>query len=258
MIDMRCILTHRAYPCVVEKFEASFDKEKLNCKEYWFAFKDLQSKISYNKCPICEVTFNQYPNKTNTATLDHFRPKDIDMYPDLKCEPKNYLLMCSLCNNIYKDNKFPLIDDRQRFKNEEPLLFNPIDKNPLDFFKLAFLETPIGGVMQLEPKNSDKDSYEHKISERTIKMFSLRYCNEDSCQYKRTEWNQEKKENESINVTQVSNHILREHYRNFIELSKARSNKKSLALFFKDENRKKELEKYGFFRFIMKEQFSIN
>ena len=255
MIDMRSVFTHIAYPCTVKKFEASFDKNKLNCEEYWFAFTDLQEKISNNRCPICEVKLTNIPNKTNTHTLDHFRPKAKDMYPNLKCEPNNYLLMCSLCNNTYKEDKFPLIDET---KEEEPLLFNPTDENPLNFFKLVFIKTTDGGILELEPKSNISD-IQSKRSIAMIKMFSLSYCNEESCTHKRKERLTPRGKMESINVTKVSNKILRKHHDTFIKLAIAinNKNKKAYALILRDNNRKKELEEYGFYKFIMKKQFTI-
>ncbi len=267
MIDMRRFFTHRAYPCVVKKFEEKFDRDKLNCKDYWFAFTDLQKKISNNRCPICEVKLTNTPNKTNTHTLDHFRPKAKDMYLYLKCEPKNYMLMCSLCNNTYKEDKFPLIDETKRVVNakkiedtreEQPLLFNPTEENPLDFFTLVFIKTTDGGVLELEPK-SNLSEIQHQRSIAMIKMFSLSYCNEKSCTHKRKERLIPRGKMEPINVTKVSNKILRKNYDDFIKLAQAIQNKdkKAYALIVSNKNRKKKLEKYGFFNFIMKKQFSI-
>jgi hypothetical protein len=54
---------------------------------------------------------------------------------------------------------------------------------------------------------------------------------------------------------------LRKHYNNFIELAKEvnkaveTKNKKSLSLFLQKDNRQKELQKYGFYKFILKKQF---
>ena len=240
MIDMRRYFTHKAYPCMVDKFNVSFDKTKLDCDDYWFTFTDLQRKISNNRCPICEVALSEYPNKTNTATLDHFRPKADNLYPHLRCEPKNYILMCSLCNSTYKKDTFPLNH------NQQPLLFNPTEENPLDFFELAFREkTPIGGLLELKRKSDiSKDSHQYKICETMIKMFGLGYC--------------EKYTHPSNEVKQCRVEILTQHYNTFIELARATSkSKRDLALFFRDKNRITELKKYGFFNFIMKNQFTI-
>ena len=109
---MRTFLSHQDYSSMVSEFNKSFDE--TSCDEYWSCFKDLQKSISNDKCPICEVELTNNPNKTNTATLDHFRPKKVDKYPFLKCDPENYLLMCHLCNSNYKEDKFPLFDESKR------------------------------------------------------------------------------------------------------------------------------------------------
>ncbi|CAA6806886.1 MAG: Unknown protein [uncultured Sulfurovum sp.] len=270
MIDMRGFFRHRAYPCVVDKFKTSFDRTKLNCDDYWFVFTDLQKRISNDKCPICEVKLTDKPNRTNTATLDHFRPKSKEMYPHLKCIPENYILMCSLCNTTYKEDIFPLFDESKRAteakiikdtKHEQPLLFNPTEIDPLHFFELAFRQTQQGGTLELKRNNKtipkDKDSYEYQQCHKMITMFGLGYCHKDNRTDTRKERNLETGKMETIVVQECRIDILTKHYGTFIELAKARSNKKSLALFFKDKNRKNELKKYGFFRFIMKNQFTI-
>lgn len=276
MIDMRSYFTHRAYPCIVKEFEDAFDKDKLKCKEYWFAFKDLQSRISHNKCPICEVELTDIPNKTNTATLDHFRPKAKAMYPDLKCEPKNYILMCSLCNNTYKNDQFPLFDETKRTKGaknildtraEQALLFNPTEVDPLDFLELVFIQTQQGGILELKRNTNtipkDKTSYKYQQCKIMIKMFGLGYCHKDIRLDTRNERNLETDEMETISVKACRVDILNKHYGIFIELAKEvkqaikTKNNQPLLRFLKEKNRKQDLEKYGFYRFIMKNQFSI-
>ena len=267
---MRSYFTHKAYPCVVDKFNASFNEDKLNCDDYWYAFTDLQRKISKNKCPICEIELTDIPNKTNTATLDHFRPKAQEMYPFLRCVPENYILMCSLCNTTYKGDLFPLIDESKRAtgskniddtKEEEALLFNPTEKDPLYFFELSFIQTQQGGILELKRNSKtiskDKNDYEYKQCTEMIEMFGLGYCHKDTRTDTRKEYNSKTKKMEILLVKKCRVDILTDHYNTFIELAKARSDKKSLALFLKNKNRKNELKKYGFFRFIMKNQFSI-
>jgi len=247
MIDMHSYFTHKAYPCMVKKFKNSFDEEKLDCDDYWFTFTDLQKKISNNKCPICEVELNEFPNKINSATLDHFKPKDQDKYPHLKCEPENYLLMCSLCNNTYKKNYFPLYISNDEY-NGKALLMNPTQENPLDYFELIFKQSTQGGILELKRKSTiPKNSYKYKVCETMIKLFGLGYCHK----------NIHPNDNPNKEIRECRIDILSKHYTTFIELAKARENKKSLALFFKDENRVNELRKYGFFDFVIKNQFRI-
>ena len=273
---MRGYFSHRAYPCMVNKFKASFDENKLNCNDYWFIFKDLQRRISNNKCPICEVKLTNKKDRTNTATLDHFRPKAKEMYPYLKCIPENYILMCSLCNTTYKEDIFPLIDESKRAitsktiddtKEEQSLLFNPTEKDPLHFFELAFIQTQQGGILELKRNSQtiskDKNNYEYKQCTKMIEMFGLGYCHKDTRTDTRKERNLKTDEMETISVRECRIDILTEHYGRFIELAKEvkkaikTKNKKSLSLFLNTKNRKQELKEYGFYEFIMKNQFSI-
>lgn len=253
MINMRGYFTHEEYQSSVDTFREKFNQD--GCDDYWSIFTKLQQEISNNKCPICEVELTNNPNKTYTATLDHFRPKDQNMYPYLKCEPENYILMCSLCNSTYKDNAFPLLNESKRAIDakkvddtisEEPLLFNPTERDPLDFFVLAFRQTAQGGIVELKrnpiiPKNS----YEFQICDTMIKTFGLGYCEK----YPHP--------NNDAKICRIN--ILTKHYTTFIEMAKAidEKNQKALALILSDQNRKNELEKYGFFKFMIKKQFTI-
>ncbi len=163
MIDMQGVFSHTDYADTVGQFKDS------NCN--WSVFKELHKEVANNKCPICEVELDMNGCIGSSATIDHFRPQAEDMYPYLKCEPKNYILMCSLCNTRYKESKFPLVDESKRAvtattieetHDEQPLLFNPAEKKPLDFFELAFRQTEIGNILELKRKKSiSKDSYDY-------------------------------------------------------------------------------------------------
>lgn len=246
MIDMGEIFTHSDYPDIIDKFNAS------SCD--WSLFQDLHKNISNNKCPICEVELSGRVKSFDSATIDHFRPKASNMYIKLRCEPRNYILMCRLCNENYKKSNFPLLDESKRaygatsmngVQHEEPLLFNPAEENPIDFFELAFRVTAQGGILELKRKPSIlKGSYEYKRCETMIKLFDLGYCH--------------KNVNSSNQVKGCRIDILAKHYKTFIGLAKSSSNKKTLFLFLKDKNRIDELKKYGFFGFIMKKQFVIH
>ncbi|MEA1953717.1 MAG: hypothetical protein U9O24_04950 [Campylobacterota bacterium] len=248
MIDMRSVFTHTNYSSTVDKFKLS------DCN--WSIFQDVHKDVSNNKCPICEVELSTQPSSQYLATIDHFRPKATDMYPDLRCEPKNYILMCKLCNEKYKKSKFPLYDETKRVcsakcindvKDEKPLLFNLIEEDPLYFFELVFKQTAIGGILELKRNSKtiakDKTDYNYMRCQEMIDLFGLGNCHKDI------------HPNKEIKECRID--ILTKHYIIFIDLAKARGNKKSLALFLKDENRINELKKYGFFQFIMKNQFVI-
>jgi len=246
MIDMRGVFIHLDYPNTISKFNSS------SCD--WSLFQKLHKNVSNNKCPICEVELSNKVNAFDSATIDHFRPKASSKYSGLKCEPRNYILMCGLCNENYKKSDFPLLDESKRayhatsmgqVQNEDPLLFNPTEEDPLDFFELAFRITEQGGILELKRKPSIiKNSYKYKRCEAMIQLFGLGYCHKNI--------------HPSTEVKNCRIDILTKHYKTFIELAKSLSDKKTLALFFKDKNRIDELKKYGFFKFIMNSQFIID
>ncbi len=256
MIDMRGIFSHSEYADTVEKFEEYKLCEASICR--WSIFKKLHKDIAHNKCPFCETTLDTTA-LNSSGTIDHFRPQAMDMYPDLKCEPKNYILMCNLCNTRYKESKFPLVDKSKRAtqakmmeetEEEQPLLFNPAEENPLYFFELAFRQTEKGGILELkERKNLSKDSYAYQRSEAMINLFGLGYVNEDI------------HPDEEAKELRVD--ILTAHYEAFIELAQAvkkaikTGDKKPLALFVRDKNRTEMLKEYGFYQFLLNEQFDI-
>ena len=242
---MQGIFSHSDYKGTVNQFNHS------DCD--WSLFQSLHKNVSNNKCPICEVELNNIPNNAYSATIDHFRPKAKDMYPYLKCDPDNYILMCSLCNSRYKKSQFPLIRETKRAKtikeiaNEQPLLFNPAKEQALNFFELAFRQTPIGNILELKRKNNiPKGSYQYQRCEAMIRLFGLGYIHKNI---------HPDKEAKNLRVD-----ILTAHYETFIELARAikDNNKKSFSLILKAKNRKKELEKYGFYHFLLNKQFCID
>ncbi len=247
MIDMRGIFSHTNYNVTVNAFRGS------TCK--WSIFQELHKSVSNNKCPICEVELVKTQNHHYSATIDHFRPKAVDMYPHLKCEPKNYILMCTLCNNRYKGAKFPLVDESKRAtgaktieetREEQPLLFNPAEEEPLYFFELVFRQTEAGNILELHIKKTiTESSYDYLRCEEMIKLFGLGYVHENI------------HPDEKIKKLRLD--VLTAHYEIFIQLATAinDNNKKSFALILKDKNRKEVLEKYGFFQFLITKQFSI-
>ncbi len=254
MIDMRGVYIHPDYTDTVENFECLMRSQGGDCN-HWGVFKELHKDVANNKCPICEVELDVEGRIGSSATIDHFRPQAEDMYPYLKCEPKNYILMCSLCNSRYKQSKFPLVDESERAvaattieetHTEQPLLFNPAEEKPLFFFELAFRKTEIGNILELKRNNAiSKDSYEYRRCEAMIKLFGLGYIHKNI---------HPDKETKNLRVD-----ILTSHYETFIQLAQVIKNKdkKSFALIMSDKNRKEELQKYGFFQFLLKKQFHI-
>ncbi len=192
MINMSSLHKHPDYSNALDKFKRS-QKEKK-----WSLFKDVQLVVSKNKCPVCECpldgTLERKSNNGTTLlapTIDHFRPQDL--YPKLKHDHENYILMCSDCNNAYKGCKFPLHSSTQNrnttaektsnITDEKPLVVNPIYDNLFDLFKLVFRQTISGKkVLELIPK--EQSGYLYEKAKETIKIFSLGNCEEPSHAHK--------------------------------------------------------------------------
>ena len=145
MIDMSSLYEHDDYQDSLDKFNIS------SCK--WSSFITVHLKVSSNRCPICEYLFDENSeirrdNKNGDnlliPTIDHYRPKKAGLYPFLKCDHTNYLLMCFECNSSYKKSKFPLYNSKTRatnkneLVNEKPLIVNPITDDVYELFILVF------------------------------------------------------------------------------------------------------------------------
>lgn len=100
-------------------------------RHYSDAKADLD-KVQHSKCAYCECQLNG-----DFGDIDHYRPKTT--YPWLLTEWSNLLLTCSTCNRTYKNDAFPLEDERQRdtahqdISRERPLLINPYDEDPAQY-----------------------------------------------------------------------------------------------------------------------------
>ena len=256
MIDMSKLYEHEDYEDALESFNSREDIN--NCDHtHWSLFKDIHLSISKNRCPICECLLNNTvtrPTNNNpsdtaytvTATIDHFRPQEY--YSFLRCNHKNYLLMCSECNNIYKGNSFPIYDNSERATNEseienEPhLIVNPITDNLLELFVLVFKQTSSGKcILELKPK--EDSGYKHEKALETIKLFGLGDCEIN------------RHSNDNVHNCRIS--ILESHFGvffNFVKALKEGDKRKSLLEL---RNNKNKFEKYGFFDFIKNNQFEI-
>ena len=246
MINMSTLYGHDDYQNALNSFNIS------RCK--WSSFTEVQMKVSKNKCPICECaldnSINRPSKKGNTtikATVDHYRPQDL--YAFLECDHKNYLLMCSECNNIYKGSDFPLHSstpkraiDEEKLVNEKPLIVNPIYDDLLELFILVFRRTSSGkNVLELKPKETAGYLYEKALE--TIKLFGLGDC--------------ETNRHNNVNVYNCRIRVLEGHFGIFYEFVKAlkegNRQKASLELRVHKEN----FETYGFYEFIKQNQFKI-
>jgi hypothetical protein len=252
MIDMRSLYSHADYTSYLNDFSNSFT-EKCDY-ESWSIFKPLHLEITNNKCPICECTLDGSVTRATRdnretslrATIDHFRPKFL--YNFLKCDNRNYLVMCSDCNNVYKGEEFPLYQDGNRAENmidivnERPLLVNPINDDILELFDLVFKRVGSNkNVLELQPKTSlDPNSYLYEKAQKTIEIFGLGNCSSM---------------NENNNVQKCRIDILESHFGIFYEFAKAllRGDKITVNLLLNEH--KSTYISYGFFEFLKKKQF---
>jgi len=248
MIDMRSLHSDSDYNTALANFNSS------NCK--WTKFKDVHLKISKYKCPICECNLNnteegiEQNGRFMKFSIDHYRPKDSNLYPLLKCDHKNYLLMCSDCNGCYKGNQFPLFssgnvrDTTSRttdsITTEKPLIVNPIYDDLLELFILVFKLTPSGKkVLELKPKETT--GYLYEKAKKTIRLFSLGNCEIDVHSSPSVQ---------NCRITLHNKHFNR--FYNFIQALIDKDQKAALV-----ELKSKGLKNYGFYAFIEKQQFKI-
>jgi len=117
---------------------------------YWTA-DDVKEKLwtmHRGKCCYCE----RKRDMKRESDVEHFRPK-AEVTDDqthkgywwLAYDWDNYLLSCKTCNQTYKKNWFPLIDENQRAKgpeddidNEQPFFINPAEEDPEDYISFEW------------------------------------------------------------------------------------------------------------------------
>ena len=243
MIDMSALYEHSEYQDALDIFNSS------SCK--WSLFIDVNMKVSKNRCPICEYFFDENSqisrddkNGKNliVPTIDHYRPKKDGLYPFLKCDHTNYLLMCFECNSSYKKSNFPLFNSTTRATNinelveEQPLIVNPIIDDVYELFTLVFKQTNSGRkVLELRPR--EKSGYLYDKALETIKVFGLGNCEK----YKHSV--------ETIHNCRIA--VLVSHFGQFYNFAKIMNSVK------KEQFREKIKNSSGFLQFIYREQFEI-
>jgi len=255
---MNKIHAHHEFDRVNLEFEENKKLMKTNCG--WTIFMPLHKKITNNRCPICEDELDQENERHTGSSIDHFRPKRNekndkqvkDAYAFLECEESNYILMCKGCNEDYKKSKFPLdtdyvATDLQQLSSEKPLLLNVREEDPLDYFELVFTEKylPLPILELKRKKDIPKDSYEYRKAEETINFFGLGKCHK-----------LEPKAGKKVLCENFENRVftLAKHYEALIRLAKAIQDEKDFEELI---NENPKLVEYGFFRFLINKQFSI-
>lgn len=137
---------HEAYDAGQREFE--FKSSTYGAK----SVKNTLIKAQHKKCCFCESKITH----TSYGDVEHFRPKggtrqqaddDLDKpgYYWLAYDWSNLFLSCTLCNQLYKRNLFPLVDPSKRAKShhddvsqESPLFIDPSEDDPQEH--IAFRE----------------------------------------------------------------------------------------------------------------------
>ena len=247
MIDMSGVYGHKDYETTLDEFNSS------RCK--WSLFEDIHIEIANNRCPICECKLDgtvTRPSKrgitTITATIDHYRPQR--HYAFMRCEPSNYLLMCSECNNIYKGSEFPIhgsssirATNIDEIENEKPLIVNPIYDDLLELFILVFKRKDNGEELLLELKPKETTGYLYEKAVETIKLFGLGNC--------------EINRHSNPTVYNCRIEILMSHFGVFYEFAKALKEGNKLKAKLEFDRKKEVLKSYGFYQFLIRKQFEI-
>lgn len=109
--------------------------------------KNLLQKAQYCKCAFCETDIGS----GSYGDIEHFRPKrgyqqssrskfQRPGYYWLVYDWDNLLLSCSVCNQSFKKNLFPLADHRRRARThrddiniEDPIFINPTKEDPANY-----------------------------------------------------------------------------------------------------------------------------
>lgn len=253
MIKMSGLYSNPSYSKALARFNATRN---------WSVFKNVHMAVSKHKCPICECaldgtvtrTSNNNSNTTLVATIDHYRPKDLHLYPNLQFDHENYILMCSDCNNAYKGNQFPLhsstpirnilATSTRAITNELPLIVNPIFDNIFDLFKIVLKYTTSGKkVLELEAHSTDP--YLKEKAEETIRLFSLGNCEDASHSHS------------SVNVQNCRITLLNHHFTKFHTITSIMKGRQIIDLSEIEQRqvfievRNFKLMDYGFYDFII-------
>ncbi|MEA3451744.1 MAG: hypothetical protein U9Q83_07550, partial [Bacteroidota bacterium] len=115
-------------------------EEKSNAQGAIYRHDDVLNKLDslyFKKCGYCEKITNNYE-------IEHYRPKDKELYPYLSYEWSNIFPVCHHCN-FHKKNLFPISskvrnsdinirDIKILNEIEEPKIINPEIDNPEEHF----------------------------------------------------------------------------------------------------------------------------
>jgi uncharacterized protein (TIGR02646 family) len=145
-------------------------------KEVRRALCTMQSK----KCGYCE----RRRDMTRESDIDHFRPKaEITQSPQhkgywwLAYEWKNLLFCCRHCNQSYKLNHFPILDEAKRVSSEtQPLsdesayLIDPCSDDDLEDYFIYYVNN---GAKKVYILPRPDDPWNRAKADKTIELLQL-------------------------------------------------------------------------------------
>jgi len=167
-----------------KELKAIADKRKplsTEFKNYW-GEKDVRAAIwemQFRKCCYCERKRDQ----NRESDIEHFRPKaaieeasDHKGYWWLAYDWDNLFFSCRYCNQAFKKNYFPLLDEAKRahspadsLDEEEPLLIDPCKEDPIEHLSFDWFEE--SGIEALVVFASTRRN--SKKGRKTIEIASL-------------------------------------------------------------------------------------
>lgn len=155
--------------------------------------------------------------------------------------------MCSECNNIYKESKFPIfgpqairVTNAAQLATEQPLIVTPVSNNIFDLFKVVTRRLTNGRkVLELIPK--DASDYLHNKAIETIKLFGIGDCEANA--------------HSNANVKALRINLLRSHFSIFEKFINAHIHDDVAKMSIEIEE--KNLTTYGFFRLILANKAKI-
>ena len=189
------------YESSPDDFTSNASKKNKDVRKFPFDNKIYGNKtvkdqliIEQNeKCCFCEAIFTA----NGYGDVEHFRPKaayksesklEYPAYYWLVYDWSNLMFSCQKCNQQFKGNEFPVLDENTRVKNhqdtntisnEKHTLISPIEENPEDF--IYFKE-------EIPKPKSNLNVNDKTRALKSIKTFGLdrNKLNRDRREYLRT------------------------------------------------------------------------
>ncbi len=133
-------------------------------------------------CVYCGRSLDEFP-----GDVEHFRPKSsVDGDPShggywwLAYSFHNYFLSCSICNQIYKSNRFPVRDgqrnlrfeDRRNLNQEARLLLDPAAEPMDDLLRVHWRENRC----RITPADHLQGDLRHRVA-RNLELFKVNIDN---------------------------------------------------------------------------------